>query len=232
MSVAANEAGSVPARPSRLALFWDSSIGKKALMALSGLVLALYVVAHLVGNLQIYSGPTVINEYAAWLHSKPAMIWAARIVLLAAVGIHAIAGIQLYMRRGQSRPVAYHTKKNIQGSAPSQTMIWSGVLILFFVVVHLLDLTTGTLNPQFQSLKAYENVVASFSRPLMAIFYVVAMVGLGFHLWHGIYSMFHSLGLTHPRYTPGVRKGAAAVGTILALGLASIPLFVLLGMVG
>jgi succinate dehydrogenase / fumarate reductase cytochrome b subunit len=232
MSVAANETGSVPARPSRLALFWDSSIGKKALMALSGLILTLYVVAHLIGNLQIFAGAEAINEYAAWLHSKPAMIWAARIVLLGAVGIHAIAGIQLYMRRSEARPVAYHTRKNIQGTAPSQTMIWSGVLILFFVVFHILDLTTGTVNPRFESLKAYENAVASFSRPLAAIFYVVAMVGLGFHLWHGVYSMFHSLGLTHPRYTPGVRKGAATLATILALGLASIPLFVLLGIVG
>lgn len=229
MSVAANEAGAVPARPSRLALFWDSSIGKKALMALSGIILSLYVVAHLVGNLQIFTGPTAINAYAEWLHSKPAMIWVARLVLLAAVGVHAIAGIQLYMRKNEARPVAYHTRKNIQGSAPSQTMIWTGVLILFFVVYHILDLTTGTVNPAFQDLKPAHNVVVSFQRPLAAIFYIVAMVGLGFHLWHGIYSMFHSLGLTHPRYTPGVRKGAAAVGTILALGMASIPLFVLLG---
>jgi len=232
MSVVANEAGSVPARPSRLALFWDSSVGKKAVMALSGIILSLYVVAHLIGNLQIFTGPTAINEYAEWLHSKPAMIWFARVVLLAAVGLHAIAGIQLYMRKNEARPIAYHTRKNIQGTAPSQTMIWSGVLILFFVVYHILDLTTGTVNPSFLALKPFNNVVASFQRPLVAIFYIVAMVGLGFHLWHGIYSAFHSLGLSHPRYTPGVRKGAAAVGTILALGMASIPLFVLLGFVG
>lgn len=232
MSVAANEAGAVPARPSRLALFWDSSIGKKALMALSGIILSLYVVAHFLGNLQIYAGSAAINRYAEFLHSNPALIWVARIVLLAAVGIHAIAGIQLYMRRNEARPVAYHTRKNIQGSAPSQTMIWTGVLILFFVVYHVLDLTTGTVNPSFEDLKPAHNVVASFQRPLAAFFYIVAMVGLGFHLWHGVYSMFSSLGLTHPRYTPGVRKGAAALATIVALGMASIPVFVLLGVLG
>jgi succinate dehydrogenase / fumarate reductase cytochrome b subunit len=232
MSVVANEAGAVPARPSRFELFWDSSIGKKALMALSGIILSLYVLAHLIGNLQIYTGPLAINEYAEFLHSKPAVIWFARIVLLATVGVHAICAIQLYMRKNSARPVAYHTRKNIQGSAPSQTMIWTGVLILFFVVYHLLDLTTGTVNPAFQDLKPAHNVVVSFQRPLVSFFYIVSMVGLGFHLWHGIYSMFASLGLTHPRYTPGVRKAAATVGTLLALGNISIPVAVLTGILG
>jgi succinate dehydrogenase / fumarate reductase cytochrome b subunit len=111
-------------------------------------------------------------------------------------------------------------------------MIWTGVLILFFVVYHLLDLTTGTVNPAFQDLKPAHNVVVSFQRPLVSFFYIVSMVGLGFHLWHGIYSMFASLGLTHPRYTPGVRKAAATVGTLLALGNISIPVAVLTGILG
>ncbi len=229
MSVAANELGAAPARPSRAALFWDSSIGKKALMALTGIILSAYVVAHLLGNMQIYMGSALIDNYAKFLHTNNALLWTARVVLLAAVLVHAVSGIQLYMRKGTARPVDYHTKANIQGSTASRTMLISGVVILLFVVYHVLHLTTGTLHPDYEELKPFHNVTVGFQQPIAAAIYIVAMIGVGFHLWHGLYSMFSSLGVSHPRYTPGIRKGAALVATLIALGNISVPVAVLTG---
>jgi succinate dehydrogenase / fumarate reductase, cytochrome b subunit len=230
MSVAANELGAAPARPSRLALFWDSSIGKKALMSLTGLVLSAYVVAHLLGNMQVYMGSTAIDRYAAFLHSNAGVLWTARIVLLAAVFVHAISGIQLYMRKASARPIDYHTRANLQGTTASRTMLVSGVVILLFVVYHVLHLTTGTVHPEYEHLAPFHNVTTGFQHPLAAGIYVVAMVGVGFHLWHGLYSMFHSVGLSHPRYTPGIRAGAAVVATFIALLNISVPVAVLTGL--
>jgi succinate dehydrogenase / fumarate reductase cytochrome b subunit len=234
MSVAANELGAAPARPSRLALFWDSSIGKKALMALTGIVLSAYLVAHLLGNMQIYMGQDAagvakIDAYAHFLHSNAGVLWTARVVLFAAIVVHAISGIQLYLRKQAARPVDYALRSNIQGTTASRTMLVSGVVILLFVVYHVLHLTTGTVHPEFQDLRPFHNVTTGFARPAASAIYIVSMVGVGFHLWHGLYSMFHSLGLTHPRYTPGIRSFAALVATIIALGNISVPLAVLAG---
>jgi succinate dehydrogenase / fumarate reductase cytochrome b subunit len=235
MSVAANELGAAPARPSRLALFWDSSIGKKALMALTGLILSAYVLAHLLGNMQVYMGKNsegvrLIDAYAKFLHSNQGVLWTARVVLLAAILVHAISGIQLYMRRGTARPVDYHTKANIVGTTASRTMLVSGVVILLFVVYHVLHLTTGSVHPDFQDVKPFHNLTSGFQSPLAAGIYIVSMIGIGFHLWHGLYSMFHSVGLSHPRYTPGIRRGAALVATLVALGNISVPVAVLSGL--
>jgi succinate dehydrogenase / fumarate reductase, cytochrome b subunit len=232
MSVAANEMGAAPARPGRLALFWDSSIGKKALMALTGIILSAYIVAHLLGNMQIYMGAEVIDRYAHFLHSNAGLLWTARVVLLAAFLVHAISGIQLYMRKSAARPVEYHTKANLQGSTASRTMLITGVMILCFVVYHVLHLTTGTLHPDYEHLAAFHNVTAGFRQPIAALLYVIAMVAVGFHLWHGLYSMFGSLGFSHPRYTPGLRRAAALVATLIALANISVPVAVLTGMVG
>jgi succinate dehydrogenase / fumarate reductase, cytochrome b subunit len=236
MSVAANELGAAPARPSRLALFWDSSIGKKALMALTGLILSAYILAHLLGNMQIYmgadsTGRAMIDKYAAFLHSNAGVLWTARIVLLAAIGVHAISGIQLYMRKASARPVDYHTKANIQGSTASRTMLVSGVVILLFVVYHVLHLTTGSVHPNYEHLQPFHNVTTGFRSGFASAIYIVAMVGVGFHLWHGLYSMFHSVGLSHPRYTPVIQKAAALVATLVALANISVPVAVLTGMV-
>jgi succinate dehydrogenase / fumarate reductase, cytochrome b subunit len=221
--------------PSRLALFWVSSIGKKVLMALSGIILFLYVVAHLLGNLQLYASSEAINSYAKLLHSNPGVLWFARIVLLASVGVHAIAGIQLWMRKREARPVPYHDKENIQASAASRTMIISGVLIALFVVYHVLDLTMGVARSPdmqpFEDLNPAYNVTRGFAYAPAAIAYIIAMIALGFHLWHGVYSMFGTLGLTHPRYTENVKKFAAAAATLIALANVSIPVAVLTGLV-
>jgi succinate dehydrogenase / fumarate reductase cytochrome b subunit len=216
--------------PSRLSLFWMSNVGKKVLMALSGIILFLYVVAHLLGNLQIYMGSAVIDRYAHFLHANEGMLWFARLVLLAAVGVHAVAGIQLWFRKREARPIAYRAKENIQASAASRTMIITGVVIALFVVYHVLDLTLGVfLGSNYVELSPAHNVPASFSNPVSAVLYIVAMIALGFHLWHGVYAMFGSLGLTHPLYTEKVKKAAAVVATLIALANIAFPVAVLVG---
>lgn len=216
--------------PSRLSLFWMSNVGKKVLMALSGIILFLYVIAHLLGNLQIYLGSAVIDRYAHFLHSNEGMLWTARVVLLAAVLVHAIAGIQLWFRKREARPIAYRARENIQASAASRTMIVTGVLIALFIVYHVLDLTLGTfLGANYVELSPAHNVPASFSNPVSAVVYIVAMTALGFHLWHGAYSMFGSLGLTHPLYTEKVKKAAAFVATAIAIVNILFPVAVLAG---
>ncbi len=216
---------------SRLSLFWASTVGKKVLMALSGIILFAYVVAHMLGNMQIYLGSEVINRYAAFLHANEGLLWFARIVLIAAVLVHAIAGIELWMARRDARPIQYRMKENIQASPASRTMIWSGVILAAFIVYHVLDLTVGALHAgEYIHLDAANNVITGFSSALAVVLYVIAMVALGFHLWHGVYSMFGTLGLSHPFYSDKVKKLAAGLAVVIALANISVPLAVLTGL--
>jgi succinate dehydrogenase / fumarate reductase cytochrome b subunit len=230
MSVTTKDAVVGPG-PSRLSIFWASTVGKKVLMALSGIILFAYVVAHMLGNMQIYLGSEVINRYAHFLHSNEGMLWTARIVLLAAVLVHAVAGIQLWARKREARPIPYRNKENIQATPASRTMIWTGVIIAAFVVYHVLDLTVGTARgAPYKELDPAFNVTQGFAQAPAAIAYIIAMVALGFHLWHGVYSMFATLGLEHPRYMEGIRRIAAFAATIIALANISIPVAVLTGL--
>ena len=227
MSVTTKDAVIGPG-PSRLSIFWVSNVGKKVLMALSGIILFAYVVAHMLGNMQIYLGSEVINRYAHFLHSNEGMLWTARIVLLAAVLVHAVAGIQLWARKRDARPIPYRNKENIQATPASRTMIWTGVIIAVFIVYHVLDLTVGTArSAPYEHLNAAFNVIRGFGpgQTLPVIAYCVAMVALGFHLWHGVYSMFGTLGLEHPGYMEGVRRIAALAATLIALANISVPVF-------
>src|SRR6266568_6227412 len=206
-----------PKAPSAMLAFWNNPIGKKALMSLTGIILSLYVFAHLLGNMQIYAGAEAINRYAHFLHANEGLLWVARVVLLAAVGVHALAGIQLYLNKSSTRPIEYAQRTNVVSTAASRTMIWSGLVIFAFVVYHVLDLTVGTAHVgAYQDVMPYQNVVTGFKFVPAVLAYVAAMVGIGFHLWHGLYSLFQSLGMSHPRYTPVIQKGAAVIGTLVA----------------
>ena len=211
--------------------FYASTVGKKAVMAVSGCVLFLFVVGHLIGNLQIYEGPQKINQYAALLHSLPALLWTVRITLLAMVALHIWSSVQLAARNLAARPVGYAKKESTQSSYASRTMYWSGPIILAFVIYHLLDFTFGTVNPQFESGQVYANVLASFHVIPVAAFYVIAMLLLCLHLYHGLWSMFQSLGIAHPRHTPAIKRGAAVAAILIAAGHISIPVSVLAGWV-
>jgi succinate dehydrogenase / fumarate reductase cytochrome b subunit len=211
--------------------FYTSTTGKKAAMAVSGCILFLFVVAHLIGNLQIYEGQDKLNRYAALLRAEPALLWAARMVLLAMLVLHIWSSIQLAGRNLGARPVGYRKKKATGSSYASRTMYWSGPIILAFVIYHLLDFTFGQVNPHYQPGNVYGNVVASFQLLPVAAFYIIAMLLLCLHLYHGLWSMFQSLGIAHPRYTPMLRRGAAVVATLIAVGNISIPVAVLAGWV-
>jgi succinate dehydrogenase / fumarate reductase, cytochrome b subunit len=211
--------------------FYTSTTGKKAAMAVSGCILFLFVVGHLIGNLQIYEGPEKLNRYAVLLRSMPALLWGVRTVLLAMVLLHIWSSVQLAGRNIAARPVGYRIKKATGSSYASRTMYWSGPIILAFVIYHLLDFTFGQVNPHFQPGNVYGNVVASFQLIPVAVFYIIAMLLLCLHLYHGLWSMFQSVGIAHPRYTPMLRRGAAVVALLIAIGNISIPVAVLSGWV-
>ncbi|HET6437323.1 MAG TPA: succinate dehydrogenase cytochrome b subunit [Anaeromyxobacter sp.] len=222
----------VPRHASRLGILWRSTVGKKALMAVTGVLLFLYVIAHMLGNLQLFVGPAAINGYARLLRVSPPLLFTARLVLLVAVLVHVLAGVQLWFRARQARPVGYATYRPESSSLASRTMIWSGLLILAFVVYHVLDLTLGVVHPDFREGEVFHNVLVRFGQVSGVIIYLVAMTALGFHLWHGVYSMFQSLGLSSRRVLHPIRRFAAGAAVVLALGFASIPLAVILGLVG
>jgi len=211
--------------------FYASTAGKKAVMAVSGCILFLFVLGHLIGNLQIYEGPEKLNQYAVLLRSMPALLWGVRAVLLGMVLLHIWTSVRLAGRNISARPVGYSKKKATGSSYASRTMYWSGPIILAFVIYHLLDFTFGAVNPHYEPGNVYGNVVASFQVIPVAAFYIIAMLLLCLHLYHGLWSMFQSLGIAHPRYTPMLRRGAAAVAILIAAGNISIPVAVLSGWV-
>jgi succinate dehydrogenase / fumarate reductase, cytochrome b subunit len=224
----------------RAVRFWEAPIGKKVVMAGTGFMLFGYVVAHLLGNLQIYSSnPEQINVYAAFLHNpaNTGLLLGARAVLLWAVGMHILSSFQLWRLKRTARPVAYVKTKDVPGAYAARTMMWSGPIVLAFIIFHILHLTVGAV-PGLPAAEIAENqpnvhanVVAGFSNPAVSIFYIIAIVMLCTHLFHGIWSMFQSLGISHPRYTPRLKQLAAVVSALICLGNISIPISVMLGLV-
>ena len=211
--------------------FYGSSVGLKAVMAVSGAMLFLFVLGHLIGNLQIYEGPEKLNHYSQFLHSMPGLLWLVRIVLLVMVVLHIWSAVRLGLRNFAARPTGYVQKKPAGSTYASRTMYWSGPIILAFVIYHLLDFTFGTVNPHFEEGNVYANVVASFRLIPVSAFYILAMLLLCLHLYHGLWSMFQSLGFYHPRYTPVLRRAAAVAAILIAAGNISIPVAVMAGLV-
>lgn len=224
----------------RAVRFYEAPIGKKVVMAVSGVILFLYVVGHLLGNLQIYaSDHEQINRYAAFLHSPTNAIplWAIRAFLLVVVIAHIVSAVQLWMQNNAARPVGYARKRDVPTSYAARTMRWSGVIVAAFIIFHILHLTVGAVPGLPVQEIAHDqpnvraNVIAGFQNPLVAGFYIVAMILLCMHLYHGLYSMFQSVGWSHPRYTPRIKRGAAIVAILIAIGNISIPIAVLAGIV-
>jgi len=208
--------------------FYQATIGKKAVMAVTGVVLLGFVIGHLAGNLQVFLGRESLDAYGAFLHhSTHGLIWVFRGVLLASVIAHIVASIQLTKTKMDARPVRYVKTAYSHSTYASRTMMWSGPIIAAFIVFHLMDLTWGNVNPSFQEGHVYENLVASFSRWPVSLAYIVAVTLLCLHLYHGIYSMFQSLGASHPKYTPALKRVAKAAAFLLWAGYVSIPVAVL-----
>jgi len=215
----------------RVARFYESTIGKKAIMAVTGLILFGFLIAHMLGNLQIFLGPAVMNHYAETLHGNPALLWSVRTILFVSVVLHIWASVSLWSLKKEARPVAYVRKANVSSTWASRTMMLSGPVVAAFVVFHLLHLTTGTFHPQFVELHAYENLVNGFLVIPVAVVYIIVMVLIGFHLSHGIWSMFQSIGFSHPKYTPMIKTFAAVFAWVLIGGFISVPVAVLTGLV-
>jgi len=221
----------------RVVRFYAAPIGKKAIMAVTGVILFGYVVAHLLGNLQIYGDPEQINKYAAFLHnpSSAGLLWVARSTLLVAVGLHILASLQLWKLKNDARPVAYVKKDDAAATYASRTMMWSGPIVGAFVIFHVLHLTVGAVTPLAQDLAANApnvraNVIHGFhDYPAIAAFYIVAMLLLCLHLYHGVWSMFQSAGVSHPRYTPWLKRFAAICAFLIAIGNISIPVAAMAG---
>jgi succinate dehydrogenase / fumarate reductase cytochrome b subunit len=222
----------ITAPVSYTARFFASTNGKKAIMALTGAVLFVFVIGHMLGNLQIYEGPEKINAYGRFLRSVPELLWGVRIALLVAVILHIWACIGLAARKLDSRPVGYNKKQSVASSYASRTMYWSGPILLAFIIFHLLQFTAGVVHPgaDFQEGEVYHNMVAGFSVWYVSAWYIFSMLLLGLHIRHGAWSMFQSLGFNHPRHTPILKKGAAIFATVIVLGFISIPISVLLGL--
>ena len=220
-------------RENRVVSFWHSTTGKKIVMAVTGAILFIFVIGHMLGNLQVFEGPEKINAYGRFLHNLGEILWAERIGLLAAVVLHITATVQLALRNKAARPVEYSRRKAINSSYASRTMYWSGPIVLAFVIFHLLHLTAGMIAPgaAFIEGDVYHNVVAGFQVWWVSAWYIFSICLLGLHLRHGIWSMFQSVGFNHPRYTPILKGAAVWIAVIIVLGYISIPISVLLGLV-
>jgi succinate dehydrogenase / fumarate reductase cytochrome b subunit len=218
---------------------YATAVGKKYAMAISGIVLMAFVLGHMVGNLKLFYGAGSLDAYSHWLRTvgEPALPYAAlldieRAVLLAAAVIHVHAAYALTRINRAARPDAYRSPRDfVAADFASRTMRWTGVIVLLFVVFHLLDLTWGPANPDFVDGDPYHNVVESFQRWPVALVYVAANVALAFHLYHGAWSLFQSLGWSHPRWNIWRRRFAVAFMVVVAGGNISFPLAVLTGAV-
>lgn len=219
----------------KLLALYKSSLGKKYIMAITGLMGFGFVLMHMLGNLQIYQGQVngvyALDKYAETLRSFGPMLYVARVGLLTIVIVHIVAAWQLTAMSHRGRPVKYHKWVATGSDYASRTMRVSGPILLLFIIYHLLDFTFGVVNPGFQAGNVHENVIRSFSNPFISIFYIVAMLSLGIHMYHGLWSLFQTLGANNPKYDGLIRAFAASSTVLVVVGNISIPVCVMLKVV-
>lgn len=221
--------------------YFTTSIGKKIIVAVTGILLLGFVIAHMAGNLQIYAGADKLNAYAKFLKDLGPALWIARIGLLAVFVLHIYFTVQLKLQNQAARPVKYAYMKTKQASSASLYMILSGLTVLAFLVYHLLHFTLGVTNPEYMNYEylldgekvhdVYMMVVTGFQVPAISIFYIIAMGLLCWHLTHGVASVFQTLGIDSPKHSDRIRKFAYGVSFLIFVGNVSIPLTILLGIV-
>jgi len=218
--------------------FYRSAIGKKAVMAVTGVILFGFVFIHMVGNLKLYLGPEHMNEYAESLRTmfmpivpREGVLWIARLVLLAAVVLHIHSAYAVTMMSREARPIAYQRREYVKGTYAARTMRWGGVIILFFIIYHLLHFTTGHAHRDFVPGDPYHNLVSGFQIWWVSAIYIIANLALGLHLYHGVWAMFSSVGVTHKRFDAWRRTFATVFAAIITIGNISFPLTVLAGLV-
>ena len=214
--------------------FWQSTNGKKIVMAVTGALMFLFVIGHLLGNLLVFAGPEKINAYASFLHFDESLLWIIRSVLIIAIVLHIVATVQLGLRNKRARPIAYSRKEAINSSYASRTMYWSGPIVLAFIILHLLQFTAGALHPEATFIEGdvYHNLVSGFQVWWVSAWYIFAISLLGLHLRHGLWSMLQSVGFSHSlRREIALKRTALLVAVLLVLGYISIPISIMLGLV-
>jgi succinate dehydrogenase cytochrome b subunit len=216
----------------RLRLLWESSVGKKWVMAITGLIWVAYLITHVVANLLVFQGASRINAYSAFLHGTGGALWIPRVVLIAALVFHVVAAAQLAGRRYEARPTGYAAGRDPQvSSVAARSIRWGGALILAFLVYHVLHFTVGTVHPDFVEGDPYHNVAAGFRSLPVVIVYVVAMAAVGLHLYHGVWSSGRSLGMSPPSPRPLRRSIALVLALLVWLGFTVIPIAVYAGVI-
>jgi succinate dehydrogenase / fumarate reductase cytochrome b subunit len=227
---------------------YGTAVGKKYVMAITGIMLLGFVFAHMVGNLKMYLGPSHLNDYAEFLRNllvpilpRTIALWLMRLGLIGAVLLHIHAAYSLTVMNRQARSVKYQSPRDYQvANFASRTMRWTGILVALFVLWHLADLTWGFANNwgaraadgRFVRGDAYGNVVRSFERVPVTVLYIVANIALGIHLFHGVWSLFQSMGWNNPRFNKWRRNLATGFATLIVVGNVSFPIAVLAGIVG
>jgi succinate dehydrogenase / fumarate reductase cytochrome b subunit len=220
----------------RVISLYRTSVGKKFYMALSGAVLIGFLFAHMVGNLKMYMGADAFNHYAEFLREigypiLPHMVglWMFRLVLLACVGLHMLSAWQVYTQSKNARGGSYKKEESLSFAYASRTMRWGGVIIGAFVVYHILHFTVGSALPEFVHGEAYDNVIYGFRNPLIVAFYVVTLIMITFHVYHGLWSALQTVGANHPKYNPFRRPLALGLALLLLLGFLTVPVGVMAG---
>jgi succinate dehydrogenase / fumarate reductase, cytochrome b subunit len=242
-TVAPSPAPPAPRRRAAWALeLYRSYVGKKYVMAVSGIVLMLYVLLHMIGNLKVYFGPESINRYGEFLREfgepalpRTAFLWIVRVALIVAfvLHVHAAYGLTVANVRAKGGIRRYRSRREyVAADYASRTMRWTGVIVLLFVLFHLMDLTWGNANPDFVRGDVYRNLVASFSRWPVALVYILANLAIGLHLYHGAWSLFQSMGWSNRRFNHWRRWFALAFALAVTAGNVGFPIAVLTGVVG
>lgn len=210
----------------------QTSVGKKVVIAVTGVILFGFLLGHTAGNLQIFMGPEKINSYSEFLHHTASLLWGTRIVLLFSIVLHIYFSMSLAMGNSAARPVGYRGRKDQATTYAARTMKWSGPIIAMFLVYHLAHLTAHvTPNYSMSETNCYDNLVYGFQIPWLSAFYIVAQLLLGLHLFHGVWSFTQSIGFDHPRYNNLRRLAAAGITAFIVVGNISIPISILTGVV-
>jgi succinate dehydrogenase / fumarate reductase cytochrome b subunit len=217
---------------SGLMRFWHSTIGKKVVMAVTGLIGIGFVIGHMTGNLLMFKGETAMYHYAMLLRTSMPLLYTVRTVLLASVVLHIVAAYQLTQMAKAARPQDYVQRKPQVTTLAAKTMRWGGVLLLAFIIIHILQITLGVsfLLPQFTHLDPYNNLRVAFSNPLWVVFYLLAMAALALHLYHGGWAVVRTLGVSRPSQHPLKRQISLVIAIVVAIGFAAIPVAAALGM--
>ncbi len=220
----------------RVVTLYRSSVGKKVIMAVTGVVWVGFVVAHMVGNLKAFQGAEKIDHYGEFLREMGApvfghgqLLWVLRIGLIVTIVVHVLAATQLTLMSWRARPVSYKVAPHMELSYASRTMRWGGVIIGLFVIYHLMHFTVGNVHPDFVARGIYHNIVTGFQAWPVGLAYTVAVGALAFHLYHGVWSLFQTLGVNHPDYNRFRRRLAAVIAVLVFVGFVSVPVAVVTG---